>query len=171
MNTSLLDSITDTHLDRSQILQEFHHYFTQMNHPTGFTVNFHPQIRRKINGRWAGTDLAISSVESFWDAFSGELRHMNYYSYERKMSRHRIMAFGNMDYGSLTNLFHIHGIVDNFFGWEDRIFRYTISSAIRAANNLCRIVSGDCHIDLAVDIGWVGYVFKDNPYCYPLIAK
>lgn len=171
MKNSLLDAIKDTESSRDKILAEFHRYFDSMKCPAGFTVNFHPKIRRRINGLWKSTDLEIAAIDQFWNALNGEFLHMNYYSYERKMSRQRVLGFGNVEYGSLSNNFHIHGVVDNFFRCEGRLFHYMITSAIKSANNLCRIVSGNTHIDLCVDIRWVGYVFKDNTFCYPLIAK
>jgi len=171
MNNILIDVITDTNNVRNKILPEFHGYFDSMINPASFTVNFHPKIRRRINGRWSDVLLDSSDIEKFWDYFSGELSHLNYYSYERKMARTKVMAFANVDYGKITKLFHIHGVIDNRYEIEPRVFQYCIHTAFKIANNYTKIKSGDAHLNLRVDDGWVNYVFKDSRYCYPLIAK
>ena len=171
MNNCILPTVTDSCLSRSELLDSFHAYFNSMRNPAGFTINLHPKIRRKINGKWVSLALDSSIIENFWDYFNGELLHLNYYSYERKMNRSRILAFANVERGKATGIYHFHGAIDNHYEIEDRVFRYCILSAFKNANYHHKIISGDIDLNLCVDIGWVDYVFKDKHLCYPLIAK
>lgn len=171
INNELLDELKRNADGINQFYNVAKEDYRRMVQPVAFTINFHPTIRRKKVKRFRQVKLSLPIIEEFQNHLNGELRHLNYFSSERKKKTSTILAFGNLDYGPDKNLFHMHGVIDNRYGADNHIFMYAIKKCFSSANILTPIMSGTADIDIKPDIKWVRYCFKENNLCRPYFVR
>lgn len=161
VNTTVKDNITE----------EYINIFNGMDNPVGFTFNLHPIIKIKNDsGRYVKRRLSNPDIDNLWNIFSNNLRHAHTFSYERKMKVTRYITFAAVQFGKNTGQPHLHGVVDNIFSTDKRMFRWVLNQCLKNSSMLDNFISGNPDFNFNVDAGWVRYLNREN-YNYALIAK
>lgn len=161
VNDTVKDSITD----------EYIKIFNGMDNPVGFTFNLHPIISQKNDSRkYVKRRLSAPDIDNLWNIFSSNLRHAHTFSYERKMKENKFISFAAVQFGRKTGQPHLHGVVDNIFSTDKRMFRWVLNQCLKNSSMLDNFISGVPDYNFNVDAGWVRYLNREN-YNYALIAK